>query len=56
MKYKIQNNKINEKIYIIGQILDILDGKLYKYFPSKRLIKTKQKLNDRLFELYIYGE
>jgi hypothetical protein len=46
---------IENKIFIISNILDILDKKLYKYFPSKRLLHTKKKLNEKLFNLYIYG-
>jgi hypothetical protein len=54
IEYEIKQN-IDNKIFIISQILDLLERKLYKYFPNKRLNITKKKLNDQLFNLYIYG-
>jgi hypothetical protein len=48
-------DNINYKIYIISQILDLFDAKLYKYFPTKRLRETKRKLNDKLVDLFVYN-
>ena len=47
--------KIDHKIHIISLLLDILDSKLYKFFPNKKLLKTKKRLSNQLFDLYIYG-
>jgi flagellar motor switch protein FliG len=52
---KLLEKSIENKIFIISNILDILDRKLYKFFPSKKLLDTKKKLNEKLFNLYIYG-
>lgn len=52
---KLNDNNIDNKIYVISQTLDLFDAKIYKYFPTKRLISTKKKLYHKLFNLYVYG-
>lgn len=53
-KYLIDNVSIENKIDIISNILDLFDQKIYKFFPTKRLERTKRRLSKTLFNLYLY--
>ena len=52
---KMFKTNIEHKIFIVSQILDLFESKIYKFFPTKKLINIKKKLNYKLFNLYVYG-